>query len=284
MKKILIGLAAIVVLLVAAGFVVPALIDWKSYGAEIAEAVRDATGREQRIEGDISVSIVPLAVSIGDVRLSNADGMPSPEMFSVASVDVKLALFPLIGGSVVVDSLVVRQPAIFLEVDEEGRPNWVFEPAAPSPGVYHLWLCDNGVPWVLHSMNSDRAILNEVQWNQQGLVPAIAQDFSSREVLMLAWMNRDALVATIEEGRAVYWSRSRQALWRKGETSGHKQLLKEIRLDCDKDTILLGVEQLGGIACHTGRRHCFMHTLEDDRWQVSESVVEDPEDNYQGPP
>ena len=132
-------------------------------------------------------------------------------------------------------------------------------------------------------MNSDRAILNEVQWNQQGLVPAIAQDFSSRQVLMLAWMNRDALVATIAEGRAVYWSRSRQALWRKGETSGHKQLLKEIRLDCDKDTILLGVEQLGGIACHTGRRHCFMHTLEDDRWQVSESAVEDPEDNYQGP-
>ncbi len=132
-------------------------------------------------------------------------------------------------------------------------------------------------------MNSDRTILKEVQWNQQGLVPAIAQDFSSREVLMLAWMNQDALVATIAEGRAVYWSRSRQALWRKGETSGHEQLLKEIRLDCDKDTILLSVEQLGGIACHTGRRHCFMHTLEDDRWHVSESVVKDPEDIYRDP-
>ena len=132
-------------------------------------------------------------------------------------------------------------------------------------------------------MNSDRAILNEVQWNQQGLVPAIAQDFSSREILMLAWMNRDALAATIAEGRAVYWSRSRQALWRKGETSGHKQLLKKIRLDCDKDTILLSVDQLGGITCHTGRRHCFMHTLEDAGRQVSESVVKDPANNYQGP-
>ena len=131
MKKFLIGLAAIVVLLIAAVFIVPSVIDWKSYEPEIAKAVRDATGRELHIDGDISVSVLPLTVSIGEFRLSNAEGMPSPEMILVAGVDVKLALFPLIGRSVVVESLVVREPAIFLEVDESGRPNWLFEPAVP---------------------------------------------------------------------------------------------------------------------------------------------------------
>ena len=132
MKKILIGLAAVVVLLIAAVFIVPSVIDWKSYEPEIAKAVRDATGRELCIDGDISVSVLPLSISIGEFRLSNAEGMPSPEMISVAGVDIKLALFPLIGRSVVVESLVVREPAIFLEVDAEGRPNWLFEPAMPA--------------------------------------------------------------------------------------------------------------------------------------------------------
>ena len=135
MKKILIGLAAIVVLLIAAVFIVPSVINWKSYEPEIAKAVRDATGRELHIDGDISVSVLPLSVSIGAFRLSNVEGMPSPDMISVAGVDVKLALFPLIGSSVVVESLVVREPAIFLEVDESGRPNWLFEPAAPAPAA-----------------------------------------------------------------------------------------------------------------------------------------------------
>ena len=132
MKKILIGLAAIVVLLIAAVFIVPSVIDWKSYEPEIAKAVRDATGRELQIDGEISVSLLPLAISIGEFRLSNAPGMATPEMISVAGIDVKLAWFPLIGRSVVVESLVIREPAIFLEVDETGRPNWLFEPAAPA--------------------------------------------------------------------------------------------------------------------------------------------------------
>ncbi len=132
MKKILIGLAAVVVLLIAAVFIAPSVIDWKSYAPEIATAVRDATGRELRIDGDISVSVLPLTVSIGEFSLSNAEGMPSPEMISVAGVDIELALFPLIGRSVVIESLVVREPAIFLEVDAAGRPNWLFEPAMPA--------------------------------------------------------------------------------------------------------------------------------------------------------
>lgn len=123
-------------------------------------------------------------------------------------------------------------------------------------------------------------VVDEVQWNSQGLVPAIAQDFESGAILMLAWMNRDALALTIERQQAVYWSRSRQALWHKGETSGHVQLLKEIRLDCDRDTILLRVEQSGGIACHTGRRHCFMYKLDAGQWQVCEPVAKDPAEIY----
>ena len=104
-------------------------------------------------------------------------------------------------------------------------------------------------------MTTETGILENIKCNPQGLVPAIAQDSSSGEILMLAWMNREALQCTIEEGRAVYWSRTRQALWHKGEDSGHVQILKELRLDCDRDTILMQVEQRGGIACHTGRRH-----------------------------
>ena len=106
--------------------------------------------------------------------------------------------------------------------------------------------------------NQDPAFAEQLKWNAQGLVPAIAQDWQSGEILMLAWMNRESLQLSIQEGRAVYWSRSRQALWRKGEESGHVQQLKEVRIDCDADTVLIKVEQVGGIACHTGRRSCFL--------------------------
>jgi phosphoribosyl-AMP cyclohydrolase len=122
--------------------------------------------------------------------------------------------------------------------------------------------------------------LQDIKWNEQGLVPAIAQDWRSGEVLMLAWMNRDALQLTIDEGRAIYWSRSRQALWRKGEESGHVQRLKELRIDCDADTVLLKVEQVGGIACHTGRRACFFQRLEDGAWRITDGVLKQPEDMY----
>jgi phosphoribosyl-AMP cyclohydrolase len=108
--------------------------------------------------------------------------------------------------------------------------------------------------------------LDAVKWNEGGLVPAIAQDAASGEVLMLAWMNRESLALTLATGDAHYWSRSRQALWKKGETSGHIQHVTELRLDCDGDTLLLKVEQVGGIACHTGRRRCFFNRLEDGRW------------------
>ncbi len=122
--------------------------------------------------------------------------------------------------------------------------------------------------------------LDAVKWDSQGLVPAIAQDAASGEILMFAWMNREALALTVAEGRAIYWSRSRNRLWRKGETSGHVQWIKEIRLDCDNDAVLLKVDQVSGIACHTGRKSCFFQRLETDVWQVVEPVLEDPEDIY----
>ncbi|MDV3238471.1 MAG: phosphoribosyl-AMP cyclohydrolase [Gammaproteobacteria bacterium] len=118
--------------------------------------------------------------------------------------------------------------------------------------------------------------LDEIKWTADGLVPVIAQDAATGEVLMFAWMNRESLALTVEEGRAVYWSRSRNRLWRKGEESGHVQKVSDIRLDCDKDVILLKIEQVGGIACHTGRRSCFFHRLEDGRWRAVEPVLKDP--------
>ena len=124
------------------------------------------------------------------------------------------------------------------------------------------------------------AAVEQIKWNEQGLVPAIAQDWESGDILMLAWMNRDALQLTIDEGRAIYWSRSRQALWRKGEDSGHVQQLKELRIDCDADTVLMKVEQIGGIACHTGRRNCFFQRLENGNWQITDDVVKSPDDIY----
>ena len=118
--------------------------------------------------------------------------------------------------------------------------------------------------------------LDDVAWDAQGLVPAIAQDAVTGEVLMFAWMNREALTLTAESGHAVYWSRSRGRLWHKGEESGHTQKVLELRVDCDKDVVLLKIEQVGGIACHTGRRSCFFHRLESSGWQDVEPVVKDP--------
>lgn len=122
--------------------------------------------------------------------------------------------------------------------------------------------------------------LEQIKWNEAGLVPAIAEDAESGVNLMVAWMNREALAETVDTNRAVYFSRSRQKLWRKGEESGHHQIVKEVRLDCDADVILLKVEQQGGIACHTGRQHCFYRVYQDGEWQTREPVLKDPADIY----
>jgi phosphoribosyl-AMP cyclohydrolase len=122
--------------------------------------------------------------------------------------------------------------------------------------------------------------VDDIAWNEHGLVPAIAQDADSGEVLTLAWMNRDALARTAETSLAHYWSRSRGKLWQKGEQSGHLQRVREIRLDCDNDVILLLVEQVGGIACHTGRRRCFYQRLEDGAWRTVEPVLKEPRAIY----
>jgi phosphoribosyl-AMP cyclohydrolase len=127
------------------------------------------------------------------------------------------------------------------------------------------------------------AWLDEVRWNAQGLAPAIAQDAASGRVLMLAWMNREALDQTARRGEAVYWSRSRARLWRKGEESGHVQRVVELRLDCDSDAILLRVEQAGGIACHTGRERCFFRVLKDGVWVATDPVLRDPGSIYGEP-
>jgi phosphoribosyl-AMP cyclohydrolase len=122
--------------------------------------------------------------------------------------------------------------------------------------------------------------LNKVNWSEDGLVPAIAQDAVTGRVLMVAWMNREALKQTAEKGEAVYWSRSRRKLWHKGEESGHIQKVSEIRTDCDQDVILLQIEQQGGIACHTGRESCFYSKLEGDRWVATDAVLKDPDEIY----
>ncbi|MFC3607705.1 phosphoribosyl-AMP cyclohydrolase [Stutzerimonas tarimensis] len=122
--------------------------------------------------------------------------------------------------------------------------------------------------------------LDEINWNEDGLVPAIAQDHQSGRVLMMAWMNRESLGLTVQENRAIYWSRSRGRLWRKGEESGHVQKLHELRLDCDADVIILMVEQLGGIACHTGRESCFYRLYRDGGWQTVDAVIKDPHAIY----
>ena len=123
--------------------------------------------------------------------------------------------------------------------------------------------------------------LNRINWSADGLIPAIAQDAASGRVLMVAWMDRDALQRTVELGEAVYWSRSRKKLWHKGEESGHVQRVKEIRLDCDQDVLLLQIEQQGGIACHTGRESCFFSRLENGKWVETDPVLKNPEEIYQ---
>ncbi|KPJ94024.1 MAG: phosphoribosyl-AMP cyclohydrolase [Gammaproteobacteria bacterium SG8_15] len=122
--------------------------------------------------------------------------------------------------------------------------------------------------------------LDDIKWTDDGLVPVIAQDAASGKVMMFAWMNRESLELSVEEGRAIYWSRSRKKLWRKGEESGHVQRIKDIRLDCDNDVILLAIEQVGGIACHTGRERCFYKQLQDGQWVEVEPVIKDPSAIY----
>ena len=126
--------------------------------------------------------------------------------------------------------------------------------------------------------------LDEVAWDEHGLVPAIAQEAGTGKLLMLAWMNREALAETARSGRAVYWSRSRGKLWHKGEESGHVQHVREIRLDCDGDVVVLEVQQVGGIACHTGRGRCFFRRLDNGTWVVTEPVIKDPREIYESKP
>ncbi len=133
-------------------------------------------------------------------------------------------------------------------------------------------------------MSSGSKWMNKVRWDEQGLVPVIVQEDSSGDVLMFAWMNREALSKTVELGEAVYWSRSRKKLWHKGEESGHIQKVHEIRLDCDEDVVLLRVTQADGIACHTGRHSCFFQRFEgtarSGEWQAVDPVLKDPEAIY----
>jgi len=123
---------------------------------------------------------------------------------------------------------------------------------------------------------SSEDFLKEVCWGEDGLIAAVAQDAGTGRVLTVAWMNREALKQSVERGEAVYWSRARKRLWRKGEESGHVQKIVELRLDCDADALLVKVEQLGAIACHTGRESCFFRKLEDGRWVASDPVLKDP--------
>jgi phosphoribosyl-AMP cyclohydrolase len=122
--------------------------------------------------------------------------------------------------------------------------------------------------------------LDEVKWDEKGLAPVITQESETKQVLTLAWVNKESLQLTAETGVATYWSRSRQKLWRKGETSGHEQLVQSIRMDCDSDAIILEVIQKGGIACHTGRHHCFYKKLVDGEWQAVDPVLKDPKEIY----
>lgn len=124
--------------------------------------------------------------------------------------------------------------------------------------------------------------LDEIKWDDRGLIPAIAQDYKTGEILMVAWMNRESIELSIQEQRAIYWSRSRQKLWRKGEESGNVQRLHQLRLDCDADVLLIEVEQIGGVACHTGRRSCFYRKLDvaSGEWVIDADVIKDPEVLY----
>ena len=127
---------------------------------------------------------------------------------------------------------------------------------------------------------SPQAWIEAIKWDARGLVPVIAQEAFTNRVLMFAWMNRESLALTLETGNAVYWSRSRNRLWRKGEESGHVQHVREIRIDCDEDVVLLKVDQAGGIACHTGRHNCFFRRLDHGAWVETDPVVKPPEEIY----
>nr|WP_027866458.1 phosphoribosyl-AMP cyclohydrolase [Massilia alkalitolerans] len=129
-------------------------------------------------------------------------------------------------------------------------------------------------------MNMPNKWLNKIRWDENGLVPVIAQEAATGDILMFAWMNRDALAKTAELGEAVYWSRSRKKLWHKGEESGHTQKVLEMRLDCDEDVVLLKIEQKGGIACHTGRHSCFFQRFDGEDWQAVDPVLQDPDTIY----
>lgn len=130
------------------------------------------------------------------------------------------------------------------------------------------------------SQSLNDAVFDEIKWDADGLVPAIAQDADTGEVLMVAWMNKESLLLTIQKNQAVYWSRSRQKIWFKGEESGHVQQLKELRIDCDADVVLLQVKQIGGIACHTGRKRCFYRVYQNGEWITDESILKDPAEIY----
>ena len=132
----------------------------------------------------------------------------------------------------------------------------------------------------MSDLDTSRFWLDALKWDENGLIPAIAQETTSGRVAMFAWMNRESLEESIKTGNAVYWSRSRQRLWRKGEESGHFQKLRSIRADCDGDVLLLTVDQVGGIACHTGRESCFFMELRGDRWAPADPVLKDPREIY----
>ncbi len=132
----------------------------------------------------------------------------------------------------------------------------------------------------MSDLNAALPWLDALKWDKDGMIPAIAQDAETGRVLMFAYMNRESLQETVRSGNAVYWSRSRKRLWRKGEESGHFQKVRAIRTDCDGDVLLLKIEQVGGIACHTGRKSCFFNELNGDRWVPAEPVLKDPKEIY----
>ena len=129
-------------------------------------------------------------------------------------------------------------------------------------------------------MTNTDSYLDDIKWTDDGLIPAVAQDADTGRILMMAWMNKESLTITVQEQKAVYWSRSRQKLWRKGESSGNTQIIKAIKIDCDADVVILEVEQIGGIACHTGRESCFYRKLVDGQWQITDEVLKDPKEMY----
>ena len=161
-----------------------------------------------------------------------------------------------------------------------------FSPAArlsAGPGLLLFGSGGQGLAWPGNRYTAQMDCLSDIKWDRDGLVPVIAQEAASGDVLMFAWMNREALALTVERGQAVYWSRSRQRLWHKGEESGHFQQVHQIRIDCDADVVLLKVSQLGhepGIACHTGRHSCFYRELTDGQWATVEPVLQDPQQIY----